>query len=100
MANTEYWEPNAEKLVVGARVRVRGFSECPWQGRSVAMHKSRDTVCHRGKDIGYEGEIVETNFSDKHSLGSGHRFLIKYSDPTLSVGHYAAIELEPIEEEQ
>ena len=100
---TEYWEPESllAKLVVGAKVRVRGFAECPWRNRSNAFHGARHgNSCHDDKAVGRLGTIAETD----NLQGPGHRFLVRFTDPkigtltTLHWGHYAAVELEPVEE--
>lgn len=103
LIDTEYWEPESllAKLVVGARVRVRGFAECPWRNRSNAFHgQPGGNSCHEDKVVGSLGLVEATNNLE----GEGHRFLVRFPDSkdgrvtTIFHGHYAAIELEPIEE--
>ena len=80
---TEYWEPEAlvAKLVVGARVRVRGFAEC----RLVRYN------CHPARTSGMMGRLVSIHYPST----VGHRFEVTLE--TAGWGHYAAVELEPVE---
>ena len=98
---TEYWEPESlvAKLVVGAKVRIR-FGECPWLNRSNELH-GKDTVgniCHDERFQGQTGIILNTAVNYQ----SGHHFEVTFLNPVEGDrrGHYAAIELEPVEEEQ
>ena len=96
MKQTEYWEPESlvAALVVGAKVRVRGFAECPFYnqvwGRSENTIQGH-TACHMPDMIGQVGRLIATDFHAKH----GHRFEVEWG--VGAYGHYAAIELEPVE---
>ena len=92
---TIYWEPESlvAKLVVGARVRVRGFAECPFAAeaqRQDGIH----AFCHWEELVGKEGTI--TTISESTNYSFGHRFKLQFVD-FRGYGHYAAIELEIVE---
>lgn len=94
---TEYWEPESlvAKLVVGARVRVRGFAECPWRNRSNALHGEQSGhgyTCHEERMAGMLGTVLRVDYEGM----AGHRFEIMTEREGL--GHYAAIELLPVED--
>ena len=100
MTDITYWEPESlvAALVVGARVRVRGFAECPWRNRSNEFHGQRDgNSCHDDKVVGSLGLVEATDWLDQ-----GHRFLVRFPDSevgtltALNWGHYAAVELLPV----
>ena len=102
LKQTEYWEPESlvAALVVGAKVRVRGFAECPWRNRSNEFHGQRDgNSCHDDKVVGSLGLVEATNNLE----GEGHRFLVRFPDSkvgrvtSIFRGHYAAVELSPVE---
>ncbi len=87
--------------MVGTKVRVRGFAECPFRlekGEGVVENISGTRhVCHRVERIGQEGYIRRI------FLTGGHRYEIAglprlSGRPNATFGHYAAIELEPLEE--
>ena len=93
MNEVTYWEPESliATLVLGAKVRVRGFAECPLFGRlHSGLYKHR--FCHTGDDVNQIGRI----FSVINSSELGHRFRVRFGGARY--GHYAAIELEPVED--
>lgn len=92
---SDYWEPESlvAALVVGAKVRVRGFAECPF---ALQMHqplyKRAHPYCHQERMVGREGVILAA-----YTEGAkGHHWFVGF-DPG-EWGHYAAIELEAVED--
>lgn len=98
---TEYWVPDSlkAKLIVGAKARVRGFGECSfagktdWEdGKSPLYHKD----CHSPDIVGSAVTILSlTEYNHQ-----GHTYLVStssFNGKPNAKGHYAAIELEPID---
>lgn len=90
---SEYYEPESlvAKLVVGARVRVRTSGECP----GLPTHRCHD-LDWGAEQGGIIVNITREKWNQRFPEERGHRFDVKLR--AGGYGHYAAVELEPVEE--
>ena len=108
-AETEYWTPRT--FAVGDRVRTKLSPECP---RRVTWEPSGTITGHLAEEDGRTGTVITTEEacratgvpSDLIGTPVSHPYLVRFDETFLIApgaaafsNHYAAVELEPLEDQ-